>query len=415
MSEHLPESFDRSDPLPAVLDRLKALHALSANEKTDTQRINEGKSNLIIGKTTQEAFQALVAKRTFELQERAVQEGWDAATLAAAVGRMEYEVTEEIFKEHWYESTLSTPDYPIHAATYGTFKFRYGLRMLMNDNPSPDRLREFAWIMLDADGLRSFKDCTSHENTTCYLQGAARILVGAQSPTRQRLEGRGIRIIPMATGGDEFVLYLRAPFAMTQEIIDDVIASFQREISTSEELGKCLNFDDESVLIQFGLPSSRQRKEFMRLSDEGRRRKLAEIRATMPARFVPSFSGGGALLTDGIALAVERDERDLQGDDEDFASLREKIIQATIQLAEDRQKENKDRRKAWTEKNDPKQFDYERRYKEQREMAARNRELEADNQSLKLDKKELTERNAVLQSDLDETRRQLAELLAKQV
>lgn len=395
-----PEFSDRQpDTLDRVLQRLRVLHAHSAQEKTDEERISEGMSSQIIGETTQRAHKAVIAQETDGLQQRASQEGWSPARLAQAISAMQQRITADMFREHWFESTLSTPDHPIHAATYGTSMFRYDLRMLMANHPSPQRFDEFGWIMFDVNGLRSFKDCTSHEQTTRYLQGIVRILVDLSGPTLRSLEEVDVNVIPMATGGDEFVLYLRARSPLTSTSLQQVITSFQREISSSETLRGFLNFDDERTLVTYGMPSSQQRKAFALLPPSEREQRLRAIRDALPGTFLPSVAGGGALLSEGILRAVEKDEYDLQGSNETFLTLREKIVQNTIDLAEDRQKKNKEQDLREMELAAPRQHAFRLRNGENRRLQEEKRRLEA----LKTD----------LEEELQAVRAQLEGLLGK--
>ena len=375
------------------------LHAQSAGGKTDEQRINEGMSSQIIGETTQKAHRALLEQESRLMQITASQEQWSSERLAYEVSGITQRITADMFKEHWFESTLSTPDHPIHAATYGTSMFRYDLRILMAGNPSPERLREFGWIMFDVNGLRSFKDCTSHEHTTHYLQGIVRILLDSHGPTHRYLRAADIRTTLMATGGDEFVLYLRGHSALSSVLVNEIVTSFQREISSNDTLNAFLNFDDERVLITHAMPSSHQRKEFAQLPPRERQERLDAIRASLPEKFIPSVAGGGALLEEGIVRAVEKDERDLQGGDETFLSIREKIVQSTIDLAEDRQKKNKEQGLRQLEITDPKQHAFRLR--------------NGENRRLQNEKRLLEERTETLEKDLTDTRARLEALLAK--
>ncbi len=384
MPDILPESERQPGILSRVLQRMKALHADSAGEKSDEERIMEGMSSQIIGETTQKALRALIRQEAKRLAEMKDREGWDDSELAQRIANMKQRVTEEMYQNHWFESTLSTTDAPINSATFGSWTFRFDLRKLMAENPSPERMKEFGWIMFDVDGLRSFKDCTSHEHTTHFLQQIVRILVDPNGPTNKRIQEAGVRVIPMATGGDEFVLYLRGSAPLTPAFIDDIITSFQREVSTSEILRSFLNYDDESVLVTYGLPSRQQRKEFAQLPDEERAEQLREIRATLPEQFNPSIAGGGALLGEGILRAVERDEHDLQGSDQTFQSLRETIVNSTIDLAEARQKKNKELALKQLEHEHPRQYKFRLRNSENRQLQYAKERLEEELASVRI-------------------------------
>lgn len=348
-----------------VLETLRDLHRQSTAELTDEERIAEGMSSQIIGKTTQRALQALIDVETAKIVAQADSDGWEPA-YCIWQKEMSQKLTADIFKEHWFESTLSDADHPIHSATYGTSMLRYDIRRKVANGLTLEDAEKFAWIMFDANGLRSFKDCTSHDTTTHYLKAVARIFVSEESQARQYLAQNNISVIPMATGGDEFVLYLNGENPMTHEMIDKVVSLFQQEISESTELQAFLDFTDEGVRKQFAFTTSAERKKFEALPAEERKQVLDSIGDTLPDKFIPSFSGGGALLKDGILRAVERDDDDLRGDDETFHTLREKIVQATIDLAEERQKKNKEQGLRTLEQEDPKTLEFRLRNNENR-------------------------------------------------
>jgi GGDEF domain-containing protein len=265
---------------------------------------------------------------------------------------------------------LSTLEHPIHSATYGESMFRYDLRMLMAENPGIERLQEFAWIMFDVNGLRSFKDCTSHPATTQLLKDIVHIFVDPNGPTRKRLEALGIRVIPMATGGDEFELYLRGKVPITQELIDETIVLFQEEISSNSSLRARLNFDDPTVLMQYGWPTADQRQELNVLPADEQQRRRAVVRADLPAEFIPSVSGGGRNLVDGILHAVDKDPKDLRSEKK-FISLRGKVVQGTTDLAKDVQNANKERDKVILKKTNPLLARFQARGQENREQEKR--------------------------------------------
>lgn len=376
MLDSIPDHAERPcTTLETVLRRLRALHAASASERRDEDRISEGMSNQILGTTTMRAHAALFEQESRLLRETAEYEQWSPLQLEEEIARMRQRITADIFKEHWYESTLSTPDYPIHAATYGISMFRYDLRMLMTQHPSTERLEEFAWIMFDVDGLRSFKDCTSHADTTRYLQNIARIFVDPEGPTNRFLRERGIHAIPMATGGDEFELYLRSRSPLTHAFVDEIVVSFQQEVSSSEMLRASLDFKNEEVRIKYGIPTREERKAFARLDCEMRKMGLDAIGMMLPDTHTPSISGGHALLTRGILLAVEKDAHDLQGT-ETFSSLRDKLVQSTIDTAESTMKKNKEDRWRELEYTDPKRFAFRHRNAENRRLLDLNRALQ---------------------------------------
>ena len=265
----------------------------------------------------------------------------------------------------------------INSAIYGTSMCRYRLRELMAESPTPKSLSRFGWIMFDVNGLRSFKDSTSHEYTTHYLQEIVKILINPNGPTNKYLEELGINVIPMATGGDEFELYLSGREPLTDEIIQRTVASFQQEISTSETLRSLLNFDNKDVLMAHGVSTEEQRNIFEALPVPDQQKILKEIREALPDTFTPSIAGGGAILNEGVILAADIDPHDLQGEDETFYSVREKIIQHTRSLAEKRQKENKKNELEKLKLENPKEHAFRLRNKENRELEEQNRKLEA--------------------------------------
>ena len=378
MSEVFSETIESTDDvLEPVLTRLQELHLLSANGKPDSQRILDGMNNLFIGKTTIKAQAALIQLETQALHEQAIQEKWSDELLREKIEAMTRKIIADMVQEHLYESTLSTPENPINSAIYGTSMFRYRLRELMTENPTPESFSRFGWIMFDVNGLRSFKDSTSHEYTTQYLQEIVKILIDPNGTTYKYLEALGINVIPMATGGDEFELYLSGTEPLTNEIIQHTVASFQQEITTSERLRSLLDFDDQDVLMAHGVSTEEQRNIFEALPEPDQQKILKEIREALPDTFTPSIAGGGATLNEGVILAADIDPHDLQGEDETFYSVREKIIQHTRALAEKRQKENKKSELEQLKLKYPKEHAFRLRNRENRELEEQNQKLEA--------------------------------------
>lgn len=369
MPLHSPEQSElHREILSRVLESLKDLHATSVGEMSDEHRVIDGMNKQIIGETTRTALSALIEKEEASMRIRASQEQWAPDQIEREITAMVQRLTEKMFEEHWYESTLSTLEYPIHSATFGESKFKFELRMLMAENPSLERLQEFAWIMFDVNGLRSFKDCTSHPTTTQFLKGIVRILVDPGGPTHRKLAALGIRVIPMATGGDEFELYLRGTSPISQKLIDEIIASFQEEISSSSELRSFLDFDDPLVLIKYGWPSADERHALNDLPGDEQHRLLQSVRLGLPPKnFIPSMAGGGCNLVDGILYAVDRDLHDLRKE-KDFSTLRGKVVQGTTDLAKDRQDANKKKDKTLLERTDPLQARFLARGQENREQ-----------------------------------------------
>lgn len=373
MIERAPDPAElQSQELERVLLRMKELYAYV--EKSFIKEMR----NQFMGEFTQRALKAFITQETELLKQRASTEQWSSGKLEERQAMMIDQVTEGMFEEHWCESTLSKLSNPISAARVGASKFLNHVLQVISENPAAERFQEFAWIMFDVNGLRSFKDCTSHAKTTRFLQEMVRIFVNEQGPTSRRLQELGICILPMATGGDEFVLYLRGCTPITEQIINDTIASFQYEVSSSEELKKFLSFDDERTLKKFGMPTSALRKEFVKLSEEDKRKKLIAIRSSLPDTFIPSIAGGGALLTEGIRSAVEKDEYDLQGREETLPTLLEKVIEGTKDLAEDRLNKNKDQEMQQLENTNPKEHAFRLRGGESRRLQAEKRKLEKE-------------------------------------
>jgi GGDEF domain-containing protein len=410
MPETSPEISERPDgTIEQVLERIKVLHAQSATEKPDDVRITDGMSDQIIGETTLMARQALIEKETRRLEETAVQEGWNGERLPQEIAAMTQRITTRMFGEQWFESTLTTREFPIHSATYGTWMFRYDLRMLMAENPSQERLQEFAWIMFDVDALRSFKDCTSHPETTRYLQNVARIFVDPEGPTNRRLREYGVSVIQMATGGDEFVLYLRGTSPLSSEFIDQTIAGFQDEVSSSPILRASLDFSSDGVRMKYGMASSEKRKALAKLGPSDRRRILDAIE--VPDIHIPSISGGKAGLIDGIRRAIEIDPRDLMGEDETFTTLREKWVQSTIDLAESEMNRNKENSWAELETTDRKRFKFRHRTAESRRLLEDKTRLAQRNTELEQRDTRLEQRNTELEKLLADSRATIKQLM----
>jgi hypothetical protein len=361
-----------------VLQRLRELHAESTTDMTDEERIVDGMNNQIIGDVTREARQALIEKKAAELRGIGIRQGWDEEVQTAGRRRMERDVTEAMFKEHWYESTLSQPGYPIHSATSGASIFKYDLRLLMSQDPTPETLGCYAWMMFDVDGLRSFKDCTSHQHTTDFLRAIAKLLVDRDGDIRKRFASLGITVFPMATGGDEFELYLRSSKPLSSQCLVQLREGIQREVSHNAHLRSFLDYDDRTVLKKYGWPSVEQRAAFGRMDALQQAEVLARKRKELPDCFIPTMAGGALLLNEGILHAVDLDEFDLMGQEEDFLTLREKIVQSTIDLAKERQERAKKAEMARLRESDPRRHAWRLRNQENRIQEKTIRQLETE-------------------------------------
>lgn len=379
-----PTNIDRSseDSLENVLGLFLKLHAKSVLEKPDHERILDGMSSQLLGEFTLKAANALMHEECQLLERQAEIEAWSPALLEAKKNVARQDIMTHLFSEHWYESTLSTSEHPIHARTYGETKLKYDLRLLMSENPSPRDFDRFGWIMFDVNGLRSFKDCTSHIETTRYLQKIVQILLNPDGPTHQWARLKGIEMIRMATGGDEFVLYVKGRSPLSSSDIQSIVRSYQHEVETNESLTAMLNFDDPETIRQYGLPSSQLRFDFDQLTQAEQEDVFKNIRKTLPRTFIPSIAGDGALLSEGVHAAIALDPHDLK-DHQDFSLLREDCVQAMIKLAEDRQKLDKDRRKLHLREHNPLQFAWEQRTKGNQILAQELLSVEARLQSIR--------------------------------
>lgn len=369
ISSSIPEQINAQTTIELVLGQMKILHRESGTEETDAERILAGMMEQFIGPTTRKACEALIEIATREYEESCAKKSITLSDMQEGTVDIKRSIVSAMFREHWFESTLSTLECPIPSATYGKSKLIYDLRLLIADNPSPEDLQKIGWIMFDVDALRPFKDLKGHEQTTALLREIVKILMHPDGPTRSKMRERGIEIVAMASGGDEFELYVHGKQPLQQHVIDDIVASFQSEISTSQTIRAMLNFDDPETIKQFGLSKKKKRKEFEKLDEAGQANTLQEIRARLPETFIPWISGGGCLLTQGIERAAENDANDLCGNHETFTTLRQKIVEAMFSLAEESQGIHKRLRREYLKLHDPRQYEFGLRNGENRNLA----------------------------------------------
>lgn len=379
MAEHHPslnEVESKHHLLADVMHLMQTLHARSLRQKPDDDHVIDRMLRQLGTETRRIMLSHL---RTIERRINRRSDATSPEVIArntALLRQMRRERITNVFAENWYDSILSTPEYPIHAKGYGRFLLHTAVREFVREQAPPEAFQHIGWISFDTNGLKTMIDCTTYGNATRYLQAIARLLLDREGRTRRWMEEMDIRVTPLAAGGDEFALFLHASSHLDAPLLKEIIAGYQEEVSDSTELRSFLDFDARETLLNFGLPTERERERFLTLGIAEQEQELRRIRASLPALFVPTIAGGGATLDEGIVRAVESGSLNPAHSTETFDTARETMRRHLVELAEARQAENKATFKRSVQATDPLFHSFLLRNGENRQLAKKKEDLE---------------------------------------
>ncbi len=300
----------------------------------------------------------------------------DTAKAQTVFRAMRGKTIRDIHAENLYDSILSTPEYPIHSKAYGISLMNRHLATIAIDRARPEMLETYGWMSVDMNGVKGMVDCTTYQNVTHYLQAVSRFFLNREGQTRCWLETLKVKVIPLAAGGDEYALLLDGEKPMSKGFFDEVAGRYQQEMANSAHLASFLNFDARPIQLEYSMPTEAERVAFFRMSPAEQEARLGGIRESLPDRFIPTCSIGGANFREGTKRAVERGALSLRDGRETFDTARLTMMKHTIELAEARQAENKTETKDCLKLSDPKLHLFLRRNQENRRLDERLHEAE---------------------------------------
>ncbi len=346
------DSIDSADVshqrLEHALASLQSLHACWSAVSHEEQAIKNMRQQLPA--QTRELFDHFVSPHVESSETEAEQD--EVVMHQRRAVRMR--VLEVLLEENYIDWTLTTPGYPIYAKLLGQSVFKRSIRTSLQEHqPTMEIFERHALTFFDGNGIKAMSMCVGHEAVGNYLRTVARIFTDPKGPTRVWLQEQRISVTAMSVGGDEFALLLCAKQSISPELTKEMVSRYQQEIASSEVLSSALDFGDRSALINLAYPTHETREEFVRLPMPEQEQKLQELRSTLPDAFVPSFSGGGVTLAEVIAQGKLQ-----QTPDETFDTVRERMFEMMMQVAEERQADEKELFKTHLMNSDPKTYQF---------------------------------------------------------
>jgi hypothetical protein len=227
-------------------------------------------------------------------------------------------------------------------------------------------------VFLDVDGMKTIVDCTSHSNACAYLQRLADLLVRPPEAVAAWCLEQGLRTEAYSVGGDEFLVMVRSRRPLTDEILHGLEAQLRAAIQADRALREdFVNFDDAAFLLDYGFAGEERRESVLALGSDGERREaLADIRAQLPATFVPSVSIGAARLQPALVRAIEQAADHSADEEATFDTVAFNAFQRMVDAADGAAGTHKRLKKQRMKEEDPKLYAFLMRNAEGRELLA---------------------------------------------
>jgi GGDEF domain-containing protein len=320
------ETTERPAELPSVSDLMVALKTLHdrSYQKPDALRCTE-RIVRSLGQTNQELLRIC--------SEYMAMQGKPADEITASI-------RERATRLLYHHFGYSTQNNPIKTLQFGQLLTKQHLEESVQGDERPEEaLRKLGIVMIDVDGLKGVKECVGHYETNRFLQLLSQTLTNVNGAARQWAEQeQGIAVTPLVAGGDEFALLLKSGKQLDEGVLEELISRYETDVMEDAQLKGMVNFDNPSVLQSYAGMNLREKQAFAKLETDEQRKRLVEMRKSLPAEFTPSVSGGASTLQEGMRWAIEQeDDFRLALDEQDFEAAGAKAFQGMFHLAEDRQ------------------------------------------------------------------------------
>ena len=202
----------------------------------------------------------------------------------------------QILKHH---HGYSVPDNPIKSLQFRDLKMEMFLEESVRDGNDPNVLRNMGMVLTDVDGLSAVKECIGHDGTNEFLIELTKVFTDPNTPTNLRLLNEwGITPTPIVAGGDEFLIMLIGKTGLTRQRIDEIIRGYEADTTARPALRAMIDFNNPTVLRQYakknGMLAGKHEADHQQILDQ--------ISAALQ-NFVPSITGGGVTLEEGIIVA----------------------------------------------------------------------------------------------------------------
>lgn len=202
------------------------------------------------------------------------------------------------FRLLYHHTGYSGPDNPIKSLQFRDLMMEMFLEECVRDGNDPNALRRMGMVLTDVDGLSAVKECIGHDGTNQFLIELTKVFTDPKTPTNVRLEQDGITPTPIVAGGDELLVVLIGKAMMTRKRIGETVEGYETDTTARPELRAMIDFKNPTVLRQYakknGLLDGKSETDHQAIFDQ--------ISAAL-RNFVPSITGGGVTLMEGIIVA----------------------------------------------------------------------------------------------------------------
>lgn len=288
--------------------------------------------------------------------------------------------TDETFAAAWADPNLSRFDNTMRFKQLGRLRFVEWLIDIGNAPAETDAqrmLRTTGCFFFDGTALKSLITAAGTQIGSDYLKLAAKILSNPEGDTAKWIRDTHPHFAfqTYSAGGDEFICFFRSELPVSDEDMREMIMRFQSELASSAELRALVDFDREDVILRYADLDEDEKAAMSTLSEPERSRKITDLRARLPKRFEPHFSGGYALLEDAMKALVHHDPEKVTTLEQAWEHLW-MITDELLLVADESQRKNKGHYKALMRERDPDQWYFIMRSPEAERHARRANDLE---------------------------------------
>ncbi|HTW96131.1 MAG TPA: hypothetical protein VMD74_00535 [Candidatus Methylomirabilis sp.] len=281
--------------------------------------------------------------------------------------------------------------------------------------PAPEDFKKVAHVTFDLNGLKAVNDYNGHDTKKGdeYLFAAVQAIVS--DSVKKYAKDNGIFFEPERVtrdGGDEFSIIITSENVLTKKVLEGFILAAQTDLWENSKVGEeILNFDNSNVLgHHLDMPAAEVEAEIKSSGLEN----FKKAHGIPPKyKYHGAMSGGAITLYDALT-DKEADEKNKVNPEDQYPYMLQKMMGTMFSISSKRMDVDKKKFKkglaAITPKKILEEF-AERGFKlspEQAEVEVANRHMLAEVYSRTDTEKELAQRNAKLEKELEVQKAQIS-------